>query len=86
MAQWVAATLIGGGSVAAALLVLDGNVQAVLAVGVALFVGIVTYTSIFTWVGLVTTCALAYGLVYFFLREGLTSSYFGGIRYLSVRG
>ena len=32
------------------------------------------------------TRALAYGLVYIFLWEGLISTFFGGVRYLSVRG
>ena len=86
IASGVAATLIGGSSVGVALLVLDGNAQAALAVGVALFAGIVTYASIFTWAGLVTTRALAYGLVYIFLWEGLISTFFEGVRYLSVRG
>ena len=81
----IGATLLGASSVGAALLVLDGDVQAAVAVGVALFAGVVTYAAIFTWAGLITTRALAFALIYVFLWEGLISTYLGGIRYLSVR-
>ena len=86
VASSVVATLFGGGSIGAVLLVLDGDVQASFAVGVALFAGVVTYAAIFTWVGLISTRALAFALIYVFLWEGLISTYLGGVRYLSVRG
>ena len=68
------------------LVVLDGDVRALVAVGVSLFAGVIVYSAIFTWAGLVTTRALAFALVYVFLWEGLVSTYLGGVRYLSVRG
>ncbi len=80
------ATLLGGSSIGAVLVVLDGSLQATLAVGVAVFVGVVTYAAIFTWAGLVTSRAIAFALIYVFLWEGLISSFLGGVRYLSVRG
>ena len=86
IASGVVATLLGGSSFGAALVVLDGNLQATLAVGVALLVGVVTYAAIFTWAGLVTTRAIAFALVYVFVWEGLISTLLGGVRYLSVRG
>ena len=86
IASGVVATLLGGGSIGAVLLVLDGDVQASFAVGVALFAGVVTYAAIFTWAGLISTRALAFTLIYVFLWEGLISTYLGGVRYLSVRG
>ena len=52
----------------------------------ALVTGIATYGAIFTWAGLVTNRALAYALVYVLIWEGLISTFFSGIRYLSVRG
>ena len=85
VASGVGATLLGASGPGAALLVLDGDVSATAAVAVALLVGVVTYSAIFTWAGLLTTRALAFALVHVFLWEGLTSTYLGGIRYLSVR-
>ena len=65
---------------------LEGNIQATIAVGVALFVGVTAYSAIFTWAGLVTSHALGFALFYVFLWEGVIGSFLGGIRYLSVRG
>lgn len=48
-------------------------------------VGVAVYASVFTWAGLVTTRALAYGLVYVLLWEALITSFLSGTRYLSVR-
>ncbi len=86
VASGIATMIIGTSALGVALLELDNGVRAVLAVGVALLAGVVTYAAIFTWTGLVTTRALAFGLVYVFLWEGLISSFLGGVRYLSVRG
>ena len=86
VASGIGATLLGAGGFGATLLVLDGAAQATLAVGVALLVGVVTYAAMFTWLGLISGRALAFGLVYVFLWEGLLSSFLEGIRYLSVRG
>ena len=65
---------------------MEGNLQAVLAVAIALFVGIVTYAMIFTWAGLISSHALGFSLIYVFLWEALVTSIFSGVRYLSVRG
>lgn len=82
----VVATLLGGGGFGAGLLVVEGDVQATLAVGLALLAGVVTYAAIFTWAGLMSTRALAFALLYVLLWEGLISSLMPGVRYLSVRG
>ena len=81
----VGAALLVVSGVVATLLELDGSVQAAIAVGVALFAGVLAYAAIFTWVGLITSRALAFGLIYVFLWEGLLSSFLGGVRYFSVR-
>ena len=81
----IATTLVASGSVGAAIVVLDGDGKAVLAVAVAILVAVVAYTSIFTWAGLVTTRALALGLVYVFVWEALITTFLGGVRYFSVR-
>lgn len=77
--------LIGSG-VAAALLGFDGDVRAAIAVGVALLAGVLAYSAIFTWAGLVTSRALAFGLLYVLLWEGVIGSFIRGVDYLSVRG
>lgn len=82
----VVATLLGGSAFGAVLLVIEGEVQAALAVGLALLAGVVTYAAIFTWAGLMSTRALAFALIYVLLWEGLISSLMPGVRYLSVRG
>ena len=87
IASGIGATLWGASSIGTALLVLDGNgVQATVAVGVALSVGVVTYAAIFTWAGLISNQALAFALIYVFLWEGIMSTFVDEIRYLSVRG
>lgn len=86
IASGIGATLLGASSIGKAIVVLDGDFQATVAVGVALSVGVVTYAAIFTWAGLISTRALAFALIYVFLWEGLMSTFLGGIRYLSVRG
>ena len=64
---------------------LGGGLQPLLAVALSLFAGVVAYASVFTWAGLISSRALAFGLVYVFLWEGLVSSFLEGIRYISVR-
>ena len=82
----IIATILGANGIGAAIVVFESDIQAVVAVGVALFAGVAAYAAIFTWGGLVSTRALAFALIYVFLWEGLISTYLGGVRYLSVRG
>ncbi len=86
------ATIIVGGllvifsGIIATLLGPELDAQAVLAVGIALVVGVVTYATIFTWAGLISSHALGFSLLYVFLWEALVTSIFSGVQYLSVRG
>ncbi len=64
----------------------ESSLNAIIAVGVALFMGVVTYTAIFVWAGLVSGHALGFALIYVFLWEALVTSFLEGARYLSVRG
>ena len=81
----VAAPLMA--AVAAAITAMDpdgtGNAPIVAAIAVA--VGVVAYASAFTWLGLLTTRALGFGLVYVLLWEALITSFLSGTRYLSIR-
>ena len=51
----------------------------------AVVIGVVAYASTFTWLGLLTTRALGFGLVYVLLWEALITSFLSGTRYLSIR-
>ena len=63
----------------------DGTGSAPLAGAAAVVVGVVAYGSAFTWLGLLTTRALGFGLVYVLLWEALITSLLSGTRYLSIR-
>ena len=64
---------------------LGGSTRAAAATGIALVVGALVYSSLFVWLGLVSSRALALGLLYVFVWEGLFSSFVEGVKYLSVR-
>ena len=78
----VASTALGASSTQ---FVVESDVRAIVAVGVAVLAGVVAYCAVFTWAGLVTTRALAAGLIYVFIWEGFLSSLLEGVRYLSIR-
>lgn len=68
------------------LMALDGGAARGAAVAAAsALIGVAAYAAVFTWAGLVTSRALAFGLVYALLWEGLLASQLEGLRYLSVR-
>ena len=82
----VGGPLIVASGVVSTLIGFEGDIKVALAVGVALLAGVAAYSAIFTWLGLMTTRALGFALVYAFLWEGLLSTFLPGIRYLSIRG
>lgn len=63
----------------------DRDTGVIVAAAVGAAVGVAVYASVFTWAGLVTTRALAFGLVYVLLWEALITSFLSGTRYFSVR-
>lgn len=63
----------------------DRETGVIVAASVGAGAGVVVYSSVFTWAGLVTTRALAFGLVYVLLWEALITGILSGTRYLSVR-
>ena len=81
----VAAPILIISSMLAVAIGLGGGIKPLLAIAIALFAGVVAYASVFTWAGLISSRALAFGLVYVFLWEGLVSTFLEGIRYVSVR-
>lgn len=76
--------VVASGVVASALIGAETRILGTLAL--ALAASVTTYASIFTLAGLLTPRALAYGLVYVLVWEGLLSTIVSGVRYLSVRG
>ncbi|MFC1924697.1 ABC transporter permease [Chloroflexota bacterium] len=82
----ICAPLLILSGIVTAIVIFNGDGQAVAAAGVAIFAGVMAYAAIFTWAGLLSTRALGFGLVYVFLWEGVITSYLGSVRYLSVRG
>lgn len=62
-----------------------GDARASLAVTVAALVGVALYASAFVWLGLVTTQAIAIGLLYVVVWEGFFSGLVSGVRLLSIR-
>ena len=90
LAKFAATVVVAGplmAAVAALITMMDaeGTGNAPLAAAVAAVVGVVAYASAFTWLGLLTTRALGFGLVYVLLWEALITSFLSGTRYLSIR-
>ncbi len=63
----------------------NGDLTATFAVTVSVFVGLLLYSSAFVWLGLVTTQAMGFGLLYIVLWEGFFSGWVSGVRFLSLR-
>jgi ABC-2 type transport system permease protein len=61
------------------------DARATAAVTVSTLVGVALYASAFVWLGLVTTQAIGFGLLYIVLWEGFFSGFVSGVRMLSIR-
>ncbi len=61
------------------------DLKATLAVTGSAFAGVLMYSSVFVWLGLVTTQAIGFGLVYIVLWEGFFAGFVSGVRFLSIR-
>lgn len=86
LAAFVVAAPLVVASGTVAVVVAGGSGRAAAAIAIALVAGVAAYASVFTWAGLLTQRALAFGLVYMLVWEGLLSTFLEGIRYLSIRG
>lgn len=62
-----------------------GDWTATIAVTTAILVGVALYSSAFVWLGLVTSYAIGFGLLYIVLWEGFFSGFVSGVRLLSIR-
>jgi ABC-2 type transport system permease protein len=63
----------------------SADLKAALAVTGAAIIGVALYSSAFVWLGLKTTRAIGYGLLYIVLWEGFFSGFVSGVRLFSVR-
>ena len=62
----------------------EGDVQAIASLVIGAIVGVVLYSVVFTWLGLMTTKAIGFGLLYVFLWEVMLSEIVPGVRFLSL--
>lgn len=81
----VAAPFIVVSALVTAWLAYMGDVTAILAVTVAMLIGVTLYAAGFLWLGLVSSQAVGAGLLYIVLWEGFLSRYVSGVRLLSIR-
>jgi ABC-2 type transport system permease protein len=63
----------------------SADFRAALSVTGAAIIGVALYSSAFVWLGLKTTRAIGYGLIYIVLWEGFFSGFVTGVRLFSVR-
>ncbi len=61
------------------------DLKATFAVTVSAFAGVLMYSSAFVWLGLVTTQAIGFGLVFIVLWEGFFAGFVSGVKFLSIR-
>ncbi|MGQ0538198.1 MAG: ABC transporter permease [Gemmatimonadaceae bacterium] len=81
----IAAPFIALSAFATSYVAFLGDMTATMAVTIGALVGVAMYASAFVWLGLVTTQAIGFGLLYIVVWEGLFSGYVAGVRLLSIR-
>jgi len=60
-------------------LAFNGDMTAVVAITISVVIGVVLYASAFVWLGLMTTQAMGFGLLYIVLWEGFLSGFVSGV-------
>ena len=63
----------------------NADLTATFAVTASAFAGVLMYSSAFVWLGLVTTQAIGFGLVFIVLWEGFFAGFVSGVKFLSIR-
>jgi len=81
----IAAPFMAASAFATSYVAYLGDMTATIALTVAAIAGVAMYASAFVWLGLVTTQAIGFGLLYIVLWEGLFSGFVSGVRLLSIR-
>ncbi len=81
----IAAPFMAASAFATSYVAYLGDMTATIALTVAAIAGVAMYASTFVWLGLVTTQAIGFGLLYIVLWEGLFSGFVSGVRLLSIR-
>ncbi len=81
----VSGSFIAGSAIVTSHIAYDGDVTATAAVTISALVGVLLYSSAFVWAGLMSSRAMAIGLVYIVLWEGYFAGFVTGVRSLSIR-
>ena len=81
----IAAAFIGASALVTTHVAFVGDTTATVAVTLSAIVAVSLYAAFFVWLGLVTTQAIAIGLLYIVLWEGFFSGFVSGVRVLSIR-
>lgn len=81
----IAAPFMAASAFATSYVAYLGDMSATIAVTVAVIAGVAMYAAAFVWLGLYTTQAIGFGLLYIVLWEGLFSGFVSGVRLLSIR-
>jgi ABC-2 type transport system permease protein len=81
----IAAPFIGISAFVTSQVAFLADAHATIAVTLAALAAVALYASAFIWLGLVTTHAIALGLLYIVLWEGFFSGFVSGVRLLSIR-
>ena len=80
----VSTPMIAMSGVISGYFIYEGDVQAIASLVIGAIVGVVLYSVVFTWLGLMTTKAIGFGLLYVFLWEVMLSEIVPGVRFLSL--
>ncbi len=86
----LAAVVVSGGFIAVSAgitshIAFNADLKATMAVLVSALSAVLLYSAAFLWLGLRTSRAIGFGLVYIVLWEGFFSGFVSGVRFLSIR-
>jgi ABC-2 type transport system permease protein len=81
----VAGPFIGFSALFTAYIGFTGDWTATVAITASAIAGLALYGAFFTWLGLKTTYAIGFGLLYIMLWEGFITGFVSGARVLSIR-
>jgi len=81
----VAGVFVVASALFTSLIAYNIDMTATVAVTVSALASVAMYAAVFVWLGLVTSQAIGFGLVYIVLWEGLFGGFVTGVRFLSIR-
>lgn len=81
----VALPFVAGSALITSWLAFLGDGRAILATTTAAIAAVALYGAVFTWLGLASSQAIGFGLLYIVLWEGFFAGFVAGVRLLSIR-